>query len=149
MPGGKLYFCRSEDARDFRKPVELMKIFVADGSIVLRERLIDMLSELAGVEMIGHAQDAVEALDSIRKLKPDVVILDTQMRSGSGIEVLKRTRQHQPSTILIILTNHSYQQYRRKCLEAGADFFFSKATGLKMLVGVLNDLTINSKGYGL
>lgn len=119
---------------------EVMKIFVADGSLVIRERLVDMLSELVGVEMIGHAQDAAEALSAIRNLAPDVVILDTQMCGGSGINLLRDTRRHHPSAVLIILTNHSEQQYRKKCMESGADFFFSKSTELKSLMGVLKNL---------
>lgn len=125
-----------------------MKILVADGSVVLRERLVSMLSELAGVESVGQAQDAPGALEAICKLQPDVVILDTQMPGGSGIEVLKHTMQHRPSTILMILTNQPYQQYRRKCLESGAHFFFSKSTELQMLVGAVKDLATNSAGYG-
>jgi DNA-binding NarL/FixJ family response regulator len=108
-----------------------------------------MLSELVGVEMVGQAQDAPATLEAIRKLKPDVVILDTQMRGGSGIDVLKQTRRYQPSMILMILTNQPYQQYRRKCIESGADFFFSKSTELKLLVGAVKDLAMNSKGPDL
>jgi DNA-binding NarL/FixJ family response regulator len=119
-----------------------MRILVADGSGLLRERLVSLLSELAGVEMVGQAQDASETLEAICELKPDVVILDTKMRGGSGIEVLKQTRQHHPSTILMILTNQSYQQYRKKYLEAGADFFFSKSSELKLLVGTVRDLAL-------
>lgn len=126
-----------------------MRILVADGSTVLRERLVSMLSELVGVEMVGQAQDAPATLEAIRKLKPDVVILDTQMRGGSGIDVLKQTRRYQPSMILMILTNQPYQQYRRKCIESGADFFFSKSTELKLLVGAVKDLAMNSKGPDL
>ena len=66
-----------------------MKVFVADDSAVLRERVIEMLSDLPGIEIIGHAQDVSETLTAIKKLNPDVVILDIRMPGGSGMDVLQ------------------------------------------------------------
>lgn len=125
-----------------------MRILVADGSVVLRERLVAILSELSGVELVEQAQNAPETLEAICRLNPDIVILDTRMRGGSGIEVLKHTRRHRPSMILMVLTDHPYQPYRRKCLEYGADFFFSKSTELKLLVGAVKDSVLSLAGRG-
>ena len=56
-----------------------IKVFIADDSIVLRERLLEMLREIPGVEILGCAQDGLHAIDSIRALRPDAVVLDIQM----------------------------------------------------------------------
>jgi len=105
-----------------------MKVFIADDSTVLRDRLIEMLSELPGLEIIGHAQAVPEACASIKNLNPDVVILDIRMPGGSGIDVLQDIKKDKQSPLVIILTNYPYPQYRKKCLELGADYFFDKST---------------------
>ena len=115
-----------------------MKVFIADDSEIVRERLKDMLSELTEIEIIGQAQDGIEATSSIRKLKPDVVILDIRMPNGSGIQVLQNIKKDKQAPIVIILTNYPYPQYRKRCMEVGADFFFDKSTEFEKIPEVLN-----------
>jgi DNA-binding NarL/FixJ family response regulator len=105
-----------------------MKVFIADDSKVLCERLIEMLSDIPGIEIIGHAQDVAESLTSIKKLNPDIVILDIRMPGGSGIDVLQDIKKGRQAPMVIILTNYPYPQYRKKCLGLGADYFFDKST---------------------
>jgi DNA-binding NarL/FixJ family response regulator len=105
-----------------------MKVFIADDSPVVYERLMAMLSNLKGIETIGQAHDVSEAINSIEELKPDAVILDIQMPGGSGIDVLRHIKKEQPATVVIILTNYPYPQYRQRCMDEGADFFFDKST---------------------
>jgi DNA-binding NarL/FixJ family response regulator len=105
-----------------------MKVFIADDSAVLRERLIEMLSEIPEVEIMGHAQDVPEAIACIKDLNPDVVILDIRMPGGSGIDVLQDIKKEKQSPMVIVLTNYPYPQYRKKCLGLGADYFFDKST---------------------
>jgi len=105
-----------------------MKVFIVDDSTVLRERVIEMLSELPGIEIIGHAQNVSDALSAIKKLNPDVVILDIRIPGGSGIDVLQDIKKEKEAPMVIILTNYPYPQYRKKCLGLGADYFFDKST---------------------
>ncbi len=105
-----------------------MKILIVDDSAIVRERLKGMLSEVPKVETISQTKGSLEALESLHKLKPDVVILDIQMPGGSGIGLLQEMKRGNQPPLVIVLTNQSYPQYRRKCLDAGADFFFDKST---------------------
>jgi DNA-binding NarL/FixJ family response regulator len=105
-----------------------MKVFIADDSPIVYERLIAMLSNLKEIETIGQAHDVSGAINSIEELKPDAVILDIQMPGGSGIDVLRHIKKEQPATVVIILTNYPYPQYRQRCMDEGADFFFDKST---------------------
>ncbi|MCB0178106.1 MAG: response regulator transcription factor [Anaerolineae bacterium] len=105
-----------------------MKVFIADDSLIVREHLVTMFDELAGIEIVGQAETVAEAVTAIQKLHPDVVILDIRMPGGSGIDVLKRVKQGEVTPIVIILTNYPYPGYRQKCLQAGADFFLDKST---------------------
>ncbi|MCB0223874.1 MAG: response regulator transcription factor [Anaerolineae bacterium] len=105
-----------------------MKVFIADDSLIVREHLVTMFDELAGIEIVGQAETVAEAVTAIQKLHPDVVILDIRMPGGSGIDVLKRVKQGEVTPMVIILTNYPYPGYRQKCLQAGADFFLDKST---------------------
>jgi DNA-binding NarL/FixJ family response regulator len=106
-----------------------MNIFLVDDSIIIRERLKRMLAGVQEVKVIGEAGDAQTATtDAILKQKPDVVLLDIHLLNGSGIDVLQTLKKAKPAPAVIILTNYPFPQYRQKCLEAGADFFFVKST---------------------
>ncbi len=120
---------------------EKLKVFIADDSDFIRERLPEMLSQLSGVEVIGQAEDGIEAVKSILTLSPDVVILDIRMPGKGGIEVLKEVKKHKPSTVIIILTNYPYPQYKKKCLEAGADFFLDKSVDFDQLPDILRKVS--------
>ena len=118
-----------------------MKILIADDSAPLRERLVEMFSHVRGIEVVGQAQDVREALDSVRTLQPDVLILDLQMPGGSGIDVLREVKQNHPSLVAIVLTNHPYPQYQQRCAELGADYFLCKSLGLEPLIEICKRLT--------
>ena len=105
-----------------------IKVVIADDSLIVREHLVTMLDELAGIEIAGQAENVLEAIDTIQSLRPDVVILDIRMPGGSGIDVLETIKQNGAAPIVIILTNYPYPGYRKKCLQAGADFFLDKST---------------------
>jgi DNA-binding NarL/FixJ family response regulator len=92
------------------------------------------------VTVIGESGNAQEAPDAIMKQKPDVVLLDIHLLDGSGIDVLQRLKRAKPAPAVIILTNYPYPQYRQKCLEAGADFFFVKSTEFDQIVPALRQL---------
>ena len=117
-----------------------MKVFIADDSKIFRERLKEMLTELTEVEIIGEAEGALETTKRIRKLNPDVVILDIRMPDGSGIDVLKHIKKNNPAPPVIILTNYPYPQYRKKCMELGADYFFKKSDEIEGVLEALKQL---------
>jgi len=123
-----------------------MRVFIVEDSAIVRERLITMISELPGIEIAGQAKNAREAVSSIQKLKPDVVILDIRMRGGNGIEVLKDIKKDKPAPLVIILTNYPIPQYQKKCMDAGADFFFDKSTEFQKVIEVLKNLIQESNG---
>ncbi len=114
-----------------------MNVFLVDDSLVIRQRLKRMIADLPDVQVIGEAGGAQEATDAIFATKPDVVLLHIQLLTGSGIDVLQRLKKQIPAPAVIMLTNYPYPQYRQKCLEAGADFFFIKSTEFDQVVPAL------------
>jgi DNA-binding NarL/FixJ family response regulator len=117
-----------------------MTFFIADDSETVRERLIDLLSEVEGAHVIGQAANACDAVEGVRRLQPHVVILDIHMPGGSGIDVLKEIKQGSLPPLVLMLTNHASPQYRKKCLEWGADFFLDKSRDLECLLTISKSL---------
>ena len=109
--------------------------------MVLRERVLDMLRDIPGVEVLGCAEDALHAIDCIRKLRPDVVILDIQMPHGTGLNILKNIHPVDGVPLMIVFTNFSYPQYRKRALDGGADYFFDKTTEFENLRELFGQLT--------
>lgn len=117
-----------------------MNVFLVDDSVVLRQRLRRLLTNLAGVQVIGEAGEAQAAKNAILIQKPDVVLLDIHLSDGNGIDVLQVIKKTKPAPVVIILTDYPYPQYRQKCFEAGADFFFIKPTQFDQVILTLKQL---------
>jgi DNA-binding NarL/FixJ family response regulator len=122
----------------------IVKVFIVDDSEIVIERLKTMLSEVKEIEIIGQATNPFDAINGIRTLHPDAVILDLQMPGGSGLGVLLSIKRNSSAPVVLVLTNYPYPQYRKKCMEAGADFFFDKSTEFERVPEVLKQLFQNS-----
>ncbi|MFC1583146.1 response regulator transcription factor [Candidatus Neomarinimicrobiota bacterium] len=117
-----------------------MKVFIADDSPLIRERLRDMLTELSNVDVIGEAEHGGEARDRILQLKPDMAILDIRMPNRMGIDVLREIKHNLPDLKVIMLTNYPYPHFQRRCEEEGADYFFDKSTEFEKVTQVVQQL---------
>jgi DNA-binding NarL/FixJ family response regulator len=106
-----------------------LNVFIADDSAVVRERLVDLVAQLEGIRVVGQADDVPTAEDGILTTKPDVAIVDIRMPGGSGIDVVRRVRKAAATKpTFIVHSNYAYDQFRKACADAGADFFFEKGT---------------------
>jgi DNA-binding NarL/FixJ family response regulator len=117
-----------------------MKIVIADDSSLLRDRIKSMLNNMNNVFVVGEAENGVDALQLIREKEPDLAILDIRMPGMNGIEVLKKIRELKMKVKVCILTNYPYPQYRKKCMELGADYFFSKTEDFEDIKDVITDM---------
>jgi len=115
----------------------MMRILIADDSAVVRARLISLLADLRGIEVVGQAEDAIEARNLAEKLRPDVAILDLRMPKGSGADVLSDLKKLNPTPKVIMLTNYPHPENRKKCMDGGADYFFDKSNEFQKVVLVL------------
>lgn len=118
----------------------MLRVFIADDSVLVRERLAALVSESEGSEVVGQAGNAPEAIDAIRQLRPDVVILDVRMPGGSGLQVLEKIKQSRADPVVIMFTAFSYPQHEKRCLQAGADYFLDKAAGFPRIPGLLQQV---------
>ncbi|MCU0474036.1 MAG: response regulator transcription factor [Bacteroidales bacterium] len=123
-----------------------MKIVIADDSSLLRERIKSLLNGLKEKLVIYEAENGLEALKLIKDKKPDLAILDIRMPEMNGIEVLKKIRELKIKVKVCILTNYPYPQYKRKCFEAGADYFLSKTEEFEDIKIVITELANSEEG---
>ncbi|MFW6057167.1 MAG: response regulator [Chloroflexota bacterium] len=117
-----------------------MRVYVVDDSSLVRERLVALLDAVEGVSVVGTADNAEAGIAGIAELKPDAAILDIRMPEGSGISVLEAIKLQENSPVVIMLTNYPYPQYRRRCLDAGADYFFDKSSEFHKVTDVLTQM---------
>ena len=125
-------------------PNNKLTVFLADDSALIRDRLQSLLAGITGVAVIGQAADGLVAVNSARELKPDVVVLDISMPGKHGLDVLLELKKFEPAPCIIVLTGHTNQQYREKCLDRGADHFLDKSTDFDRLPGIIKQLVRNN-----
>ncbi len=121
----------------------MLTVYIVDDSLVMRERLSESMADISGVEIAGQSGDPFEALHSIGKSHPDVVILDIRLPRRSGIDVLKDIKENPAAPIVIMVTNYPYRQYRQACMAAGADYFFSKIDEFEMIRETLSRIRLD------
>ena len=104
-----------------------MNVFIVEDSEAMRESLRAMLSEFHDVRIAGYAADETGAIEHINALLPDVVVLDLNLQSGTGVAVLKNIKKHHPEIKVMVLTNCNGELYVDACKRANADYFFDKS----------------------
>ena len=103
-----------------------MKVIIADDSKLIRDRIAERVKLIDSVNVVAQTTNSFETIEEIKKHKPDVLILDIRMPEGSGINVLKYIKENKIRIVTIVVTNYPNIQYKNKCFELGADYFFGK-----------------------
>ena len=117
-----------------------MKIVIADDSSLLRDRIKSLLNSINNNSMVYEAKNGVEALQLILEKEPDLAIIDIRMPEMNGIEVLKKIRELKMKTKVCILTNFPYPQYKKRCFEAGVDYFLRKTEDFEKIEIIVSDM---------
>lgn len=119
-----------------------LKVFIADDSQPVAEMLTELLTAPGRIEVVGIGATEDAAIESIRQMKPDVVVLDLQLKTGSGTNVIRAVRASQDlaGTKLMVASNHTAPQLKAGCLELGADGYYDKVKELGALVACLGQL---------
>ena len=117
-----------------------ISVFLVEDSRPIRVRLTDMLTAIGNVAVVGNADTPDSAIEGISRTHPDCVVLDLQLSGGSGIDVLRKVRPAERSTVFIVLTNHVDPQYREICMQNGASYFFDKSSEFERVKEVIAGL---------
>jgi CheY-like chemotaxis protein len=109
------------------------RVLFVDDHKVMRQGLINLVGAQPGIDVVGEASNGREAIDRVRQLKPDVVIMDVSMPEMDGIEATRRIKAEWPEVRVIALSMVADENISRAIQEAGAEAFVSKtasSTGL-------------------
>jgi len=116
-------------------PTKALKVFIADDSRPIRERIATMLP--TGASVVGEGETPQGCIDGILATHPDVVVLDVQLDGGQGLDVLVAVRAAQPQVAVVVLSSNSLPAYRKRYLAAGAATFLDKATEFNQLAAAV------------
>ena len=119
------------------------RLLIVDDSDFIRERLVDLFDELENFEPVFQAKNSEQAYSVFNSSSPDIVILDIHIPGDNGIKILKKLKILRPLVIIIMLTNYPYEQYRKICMELGADYFFEKSGDMKRIYNICDKLIIS------
>jgi DNA-binding NarL/FixJ family response regulator len=116
-----------------------LTVYIVEDSAPVRERLIETVREIPDTRVVGQAAEVPDALEGVRASRPRVLIVDIQLRGGSGIRLLKQLRaagMPRPE-LVIVVTNYPTDDYRQASHDCGADHFFDKASEFDKVRDVL------------
>ncbi len=132
----------NELTSDISADTSLLKVFLIEDSLLLQEMLGDMLSELDGVEFCGAAEGETEALSRLAEAPVDLVIIDIELKQGSGIGVLDALQtdsEQYGRPLKAVLTNYAHTTMRQRCDRFGMDAFFDKSMQINQLIDYVNE----------
>ena len=118
-----------------------LRVLLVEDSPLIRERLAESIAEPGRIEIIGQADSEQAAIGMLGAAAWDAMVLDLQLRHGTGLGVLRALISRRPPDVkVIVLTNYAFPQYRAKSLALGADYFFDKAREYHRVREVLDHL---------
>jgi len=124
---------------DSKKP---LRIYLVEDNDDIVELLTTECAGIDNVQVVGWSASADDAIKRIRRTRPDVVLIDIQLRPGSGIDVIRaiRLRRPVPAPLLLAMSNTLTETVREASLAAGADEYFDKTLDYRKLLTRIADL---------
>jgi DNA-binding NarL/FixJ family response regulator len=126
--------------------VKTKNIVLAEDHRLLREGLKALLQTEKDLQIIGEAENGIEAIRCVEKHAPDLILLDLSMPKMSGISVIKEIKSRFPEVKILALTIHESDQYVLEAFQSGADGYCLKdASRDELLIAIKS--VLNGKTY--
>jgi len=110
------------------------RILIVDDHPLVRSGLSELISDEPTLEVCGEAAEAGEALQLVNSTKPDLVVVDISLKSGNGIELIKRIKSRQPKIKMLVSSMHDENLYAQRALNAGAMGYVNKQEATEKVV---------------
>jgi DNA-binding NarL/FixJ family response regulator len=117
--------------------MQKIKVLIVDDHTLVRDGIRALLALVVDVRVVGEAANGKEALEKVKKLAPDVVLMDLAMPIMSGLESTRRIRKRFPGTKVLALTQYEDREYIVPTIEAGARGFVSKTAAFSELASAI------------
>ncbi len=121
----------------------MLKILLVDDHKIMREGLKSLLAKETGMEVIAEAENGRMAVQLVRKLKPDVVVMDINMPDLNGIEATCQIMAESPDTKVIGLSMHSDRRFVSGMLKSGATGYLLKDCAFEELASAIQSVAAN------
>jgi DNA-binding NarL/FixJ family response regulator len=119
-----------------------LNVLLVEDSPIICGLITDLLGEVPGVRLARSVATEADAVAAVRDGTVDVVILDLQLRDGTGFGVLRALRKMARRPDVVVLTNFALSTYREKALELGAAHFLDKSRDYDRLPDILTHLVV-------
>lgn len=117
-----------------------LRILVADDHEVMRNGMRALIEQEPGWEVCGTAVNGQEAVDTAKRLKPEVVVLDMTMPELDGLEALRQIKRALPDTEVVIFSAHHSEEVIERLFDAGAKSYIQKSDAGRHLVSAIKSL---------
>lgn len=115
-----------------------IRVVLADDHAVLRAGLRMLIHAQPDMEVVGEAADGCEAVDAVKALVPDVIIMDISMPgNGGGLKAIEHILENRPATRVLVLTMHEDPAYMRSAMAAGANGYLVKKAADSELISAI------------
>jgi two-component system response regulator NreC len=116
------------------------RVLIVDDHAVVRSGLRLVLESEEGIEPVGEAGSAREAVFEARSTKPDVILLDVVMPDQSGLEIIPQLLHENPEVRILVLSMQDDPQYVREAFAAGASGYVLKEAADNEVVGAVREV---------
>jgi DNA-binding NarL/FixJ family response regulator len=117
---------------------ETIRILLVDDHKIVRDGIISLLQDESRYDIVGQAENGIEALDKIEQLAPDLVLLDINMPIMDGLECARQITIKYPEVKILTLTMLNEQEHIKNMLAAGAGGYLLKNSGKEELIAAIN-----------
>ena len=114
-----------------------MRVILADDHTLVRAGIRRILESLPGCVVVHEAVDGLQAIDALRRVEADVLVLDLTMAGRDGIEVLRVAKAERPALKVIVLTMHAGREYVARAMEEGANGYLLKDSAVQDLAAAI------------
>jgi DNA-binding NarL/FixJ family response regulator len=116
----------------------MLNLVVVYGSSHVGVSIIQYLARLKSLVIAGQSREAEDAVQMIKAKRPQVVIIDALLKGGSGLNLLRRTKQLEWPPVVFMTAASPDSQYRRECMRQGADYYFQLPDEIDGMVNTLS-----------
>jgi DNA-binding NarL/FixJ family response regulator len=130
-----------------RTSMKKITVVLADDHAVLREGLRLLLQTTDDIAVVGEADNGHRALNAVKNLQPDVVLLDIAMPLLNGVEATRRIALEVPATKVIILSAYHDHQHVQEAVKAGASGYLTKQSSSDDLLGAIREISAGKASF--